>query len=123
MIARIAKFAANNKDHIDDSKSFATHKTVYYVWNSILVLDTITQFFYMNVYDYGVVVPPVAILLGTTTSLLFLYQVIAKRECGDAIFNVVNMNIVYFFLTLIAIFIDIILSFAKPSLFLTCDPT
>ena len=123
MFAKIANYAVENKDQLDDSTSFATHKTIYYVWNSILVLDTITQFVYTStgVYDYGAILPPVAILMGTTVSLLFLYQAILKQDDGDKIFTVVFMNIVYFLLTLIAIFIDIILSFAKPTLFQTCS--
>ena len=122
MFAKIANYAVENKDQLDDSNSFATHKTIYYVWNSILVLDTITQFVYVSTgaYDYGAILPPVALLMGSAVSFLFLYQAILKRDDGDKIFTVVYMNVVYFLLTLIAIFIDIILSLAKPTLFQKC---
>ena len=123
MFAKIANYAVENKDQLDDSNSFATHKTIYYVWNSILVLDTITQFVYVSTgaYDYGVILPPVTLLMGSAVSFLFLYQAILKRDDSEKIFTVVSMNVVYFLLTLIAIFIDIILSLAKPTLFQNCE--
>ena len=124
MNKRLLAYAAKNSDQVDDSKSCCRDSTVYHVMNSIILLDTFTQymyvFFFPNFWDYGYAMIYVAFICGTLTSVFFLVQVFAKPDDGDWIAYVILCNVLYSTCFAITILVDFILSFVKPELFQKC---
>ena len=99
-----------------------SNRKPFYVWNTIMLLDTIavwlTHFKYTNIWEYGEVVQCVALIFGTLLSLTFILSLCKGGAWDSAILKINTLYWLFVFLGLIA---DITLFFVKRDVFCTPD--
>ena len=110
--------------HKLEEYGLAPNRKPFYIWNTIMLLDTIGQYFlffvYVHAWETGYVMPREALVMGSLLSFVFIIS-LCKRGTWDV--AVVKLNALYWIFTLIAAIADGVLYWRDPTLFCVPEPT
>ncbi len=69
-----------DEHNYQEPRSFISGRSLFYLWNSMLIIDTLSQylviFFIKDFFKFGIVTKWMALTLGTTLSLAYVLSLL-----------------------------------------------
>ena len=101
-----------------DALSCVSDRILFYFWNSMLIIDTLSQYFVMffikDVFKFGFVTKWMALILGTLLSLVYFVTLLCKKQNGNLEMIVVKLNGIYLATASLSVLADILIRFINP---------